>query len=115
MHGAKLVERPRYRAGNKMIRNDQDDSSTRKADSLRPGWRGRLRIRAPEETESGETEEFVGTIVGSIPIDSNADDQDPDDAIFTVCANYRDGRFTETGDEPRFSVYLSQIADAQPM
>ena len=97
------------------MRIDQDDPMTQRADALRPGWRGRLRIRAPEESESGETGELIGTIIGSAPIGNDPDDQGPDDTVFTVSANYRDGRFIETGDEPRFSVHLSQILDAQPM
>ena len=46
------------------MRIDQDDPMTQRADALRPGWRGRLRIRAPEESESGETGELIGTIIG---------------------------------------------------
>lgn len=93
----------------------EDDWYARQMNVLRPGWRGRLRIRESEEDASGTSRDVFGTVVEQAPVGSDPDGEPGDDTVITLRANYHDGRFIETGDEPRFSVYLSQVLDMQPM
>lgn len=94
---------------------DEDDWLARRIDTLRPGWRGRLLLQAPEEAKSGEHEEVIGTVVDEPAIDRGADDDDVIDAAITLCANYRDGRFVPVTGEPRFSIRISQVVEMDAM
>ncbi len=84
-------------------------------DLLRPGWRGRLHVRTPEQAAAGTTSQIVGTIVGEPSVERDADDIGIADAHVTVCANYHDGKFVPTLGEPYIDVNLSWIVDAEPM
>lgn len=94
---------------------NEDDWLARRIDTLRPGWHGRLVLRAPEETESGDTEELFATVVEEPEFDRDADEEGVVDATITLCANYRNGRFVPLEGEARFSVRASQVVEMQAM
>lgn len=93
---------------------DEDDWLARRLDAMRPGWRGRMRIRVADEFDGGMVEDVIGTIVGE-PTLEPGDETDAADATATLCANYHDGRFLPVAGQPCVAVRASQIVDMQPM
>jgi hypothetical protein len=98
-----------------MIPLDQDGWLAQRINALKPGWRGRLRLRAPEEVRTSAPESIVGTVVDEATPDRDAGTGVIVDAIFRVCANYRAGRFVPMQREPNFSIRASQIIAIDPM
>lgn len=98
-----------------MIAFDQDNRAAQRLDSLRPGWRGRLRLLAPEEARTSAPESIIGTIVDAMKIDRGPGSEDASDPFVTICANYRRGRFVSPEGEPRFTLRVSQIIAIEPM
>lgn len=94
-----------------MDRFDEDDSLTQRLDMLKPRWRGRLRLLAPEEARTRTGDSIIGTIVDDVVIDSD----EVVDALITVCANFRRGHFVPVDGEPHFTVRASQIIAMEPM
>lgn len=94
---------------------DDGDWLARGLDTLRAGWRGRLRLSAPDESDTGTDEEIIGTVVDEACTECDPDSDDVADAIVTVCANYRDGIFVALADCPRVAVRLSRVAEIQAM
>ena len=82
---------------------------------LKPGWRGRLRLLAPEEARTGAAESLIGTIVDEAVPQRGPDGARMIDAVIVVCANYRRGRFVPVRGEPNFSLRASQIIAMEPM
>jgi len=98
-----------------MIPFDQADWLAQRVNALKPGWRGRLRLRAPEEARTSAPESIVGTVADEATPDRHTATGVIVDAIITVCANYRAGRFVPMQAEPNFSVRASQIIAMEPM
>lgn len=99
-----------------MNERDEGDWLARCLDTLRNGWRGRLRLASPEEADAtGLEEEIIGTVVGETSTECYPDSDDIADAIVTVCVNYRDGAFVALADCPRCAVRVSRIVDMQPL
>jgi|SRR5690348_7384949 len=98
-----------------MQAHDEDDWLAQRLDAMRPGWRGRMRIRVADEFDSGMVEDVIGTIVGEPSLESGDDEAGVADATATLCANYRDGRFLPVAGQPCVAVRASQIVDMQPM
>jgi hypothetical protein len=92
---------------------DQDDWLAQRIRALKPGWRGRLRVLAPEEAKSKVGEDFIGTIVDEPLFDD--DENEADDATVTMCANYRAGHFVDSSGEPHFTVRISHITEIEAM
>ena len=95
---------------------DQGDWLAQRIRILKPGWRGRLRVLAPEEAETDGYEELIGTVIDEESFDNDVNDENaPDDPIITICANYREGHFVPLSGEPRFAVRISRIDDMETM
>lgn len=94
---------------------DQDDWLERRLAVLKPGWRGRLRLLAPEEARTSASESLIGTIVDEAIPQRGPDGARMIDAVIIVCANYRGGRFVPVRGEPNFSLRASQIIAMEPM
>lgn len=92
---------------------DEGDWLAQRLRVLRPGWRGRLLLRAPEEAKRQDHEELIGTVVDEPAFDN--DESNADDPTITVCANHRAGRFVALADEPRYSIRVSRIAGMESM
>lgn len=92
----------------------EDDWLTRRIDTLRPGWRGRLHLRAPEESKLEAHEDIVGTVVDEISLDHD-DDGALVDATITFCTNYRNGKFVRESSEPRLTLRVSRIDAMEAM
>jgi hypothetical protein len=92
---------------------ESEDWLMRRAETLRPGWRGRLHVRTPEQAADESTFQIVGTIVGEPSIDS--DDDGVAEGYVTLCFNYRHGRFGSTPDESCIDINLSWITGAEAM
>lgn len=93
----------------------RDDWLGARLDELRPGWRGRLRIAAPEEAESAATEVLAGTVVEGPEPDRDPDSDALVDASVEFCTNYRDGRFVPVEGEPRVTIRVSQVVAMEPI
>jgi hypothetical protein len=99
-----------------MQANDEGDWLAQCLDALRPGWRGRLRLRLGDGSDGGRIEEVTGTIVGEPSLEGATDAvDDVVDATATLCCNYRDGHFTPVAGAPCIEITASQILDLQPM
>ena len=94
---------------------DRDDWLAQRLEVLKPGWRGRLRVRLPEETESGATTELVGTVLDAPQLDSEPDQALAEDATLTFCTNYRAGRFVSPRGQPSIDVRMSDVVDVVPL
>ena len=97
------------------MRIEAEDWLVRWLEILRPGWRGRLHVRAPEHDQDETAAQIVGTIVGEPSVERDMDGEGIADAHVTVCANYRNGRFGPTFGEPYIDVNLAWILDAEAM
>lgn len=93
-----------------MKRHLDDDWLARRIDTLRPGWRGRVWLRAPEEAETSDTEELYVTVVAEPAFERDSEHESVIDATLTLCSNYRNGRFVPLQGEPSFTVRASRIA-----
>jgi hypothetical protein len=98
-----------------MDKFDEDGWLSPRLDMLKPGWRGRLRLLAPEEARTSTSDSIIGTIVGDVVVDRDVGSDDVIDAVITVCANFRRGRFVPVDSEPHFTVRASQIIAMEPM
>ncbi|HSE12083.1 MAG TPA: hypothetical protein VLB69_05570 [Rudaea sp.] len=94
---------------------DQHDWLAQRLDVLKPGWRGRLRLLAPEEARTSAPESLIGTIVDEAIPQHGPDGARMIDAVIIVCANYRRGRFVPLCGEPNFCLHASQIIAMEPM
>lgn len=94
----------------------QADWSERCAESLKPGWRGRLRVAAPDEAENpGHLDTIVGTVVDAEAPELDPDTDLPVDALIRVCSNHVDGQFLPTAGRPCMNVRLSQVVAMQAL
>lgn len=99
-----------------MPKFDQDDWLVTRISTLRPGWRGRLLVQAPEEAKTDACEEVFATVVEEPTLERDAaNDGGVVDATITLCANYRNGRFMALADEPRFSIRASRVVEMQAL
>ena len=98
-----------------MIPFEYDDWLAERLAMLKPGWRGRLRLLAPEEVRTSASESLIGTIVDEAIPQRGPDGARMIDAVIIVCANYRRGRFVPVRGEPNFSLRASQIIAMEPM
>lgn len=93
---------------------DDGDWLAQRLDTLRPGWRGRLRLKA-EEAHSDALSEIIGTVVEEPLLERDPVDDSVIDATVTLCANYRNERFTTTLGEPTLAIRASRIAGIEAM
>ena len=98
-----------------MVTTETQDAWERRLQTLRPGWRGRLRIAVADAGNRDATVDVVGTVVaeGSQVADPYSDA--PQEAVLVFCTNYRHGEFVAATDQPRLSIDLGQIRAADPM
>jgi hypothetical protein len=94
---------------------NRDDWLAQRLELLKPGWRGRLRVKLPEETESSASRELVGTVLEASELDAEPDEALVADAMLRFCANYRDGRFVDARGLPSVDVRMSDVVDAVPL
>lgn len=92
---------------------DQDDWFAQRIQTLTPGWRGRVRL-APEDADSGASEDIFGTVISEAAFDRDEDDSVVD-ATVTLCANYQGGKFLPLAGQPEVPVRISQIVDIEPI
>jgi len=92
---------------------DEGDWFAHRIGMLKPGWRGRVRL-APDELDSGASEEIIGTVIEEASLDRDGDDAVVD-ATVTLCTNYEGGRFLPLTGQPQVSVRISQIIDIEPI
>jgi hypothetical protein len=97
------------------IEHDDGEWLAQTLDALRPGWRGRLQVKVPDEMHTGEVSEIIGTVVDEPAIERDPEGESAGDAFVMVCANYHDGRFMPTAGEPRVAVRASHIVGVETM
>jgi hypothetical protein len=95
--------------------HDEGEWLTQTLDTLRPGWRGRLHVKAPDEIHSGDVSEIIGTVVDEPAVERDADGESVTDAYVTVCVNFRNGRFLPTEGEECVAIQASRIVGAEAM
>ena len=94
---------------------DRDDWLAQRLELLKPGWRGRLRVKLPEETESAASRELAGTVLEASELDADPDEAQVADATLRFCANYRNGTFLDARGLPSIDVRMSDVVDAVPL
>lgn len=95
--------------------HDRDDWLAQRLELLKPGWRGRLRVKLPEESESSASRELVGTVLEAPELDAEPDEAQVADATLKFCANYANGRFLDARGLPSVDVRMSDVVDAVPL
>ena len=95
--------------------HDEGEWLSQTLETLRPGWRGRLQVKAPEEIHTDEVSEIIGTVVEEPDVERDDDSESVTDAFVTVCVNYRDGKFLPTAGETRVAIQASRIVGVEPM
>ena len=95
--------------------HDEGEWLTQTLDTLRPGWRGRLHVKAPDEIHSGDVSEIIGTVVDEPAVERDPEGEAVTDAYVMVCVNYREGRFLPTAGEARVAIQASRIVGAEAM
>lgn len=94
---------------------DEEDWLALRVGTLRPGWRGRLSLRPPEENESGALSDVTGTVIAEPAFEHDPADDGVVDATIAFCVNFRDGSFVPLDEQPRLTVRLSDVAEMQAM
>jgi hypothetical protein len=111
------MSQPSHVSKGRLVVNNfnQDDWMAHCVETLKPGWRGRLRLFAPEELESADCEELFGTVMSEMEADLDPDSDSIVDAVFTFQTNYHDGLFVPLPDQPSVDIRVSRVAGMEEM